>query len=167
MILTQYITLLLVVFMLSSCQCAHMCYKGSSLYQGVTPFGQVVDCELEDKSYNGTWYCASISVCERNIHKDRDCIKSRGCAKEEQCTQSNNDLYENTVLHLNGTTQLVAGFKMTTSCCKSFNQADDDSTAVNYEEICNSGFLSGAINYFVGTVALSVVTILLLAFPSI
>ncbi len=58
-------------------------FLGSSLYQLVTQ-----DCNVKDPSYNGTWYCAKMEVCESYMNKGRQCVVSRGCATSEECAYS-------------------------------------------------------------------------------
>ena len=62
-----------------------LCYSGSSLYQSF-----IQDCNSEDSSYTGTWYCSEVEVCEAYISGSRDCMVTKGCAKEEQCYDTGN-----------------------------------------------------------------------------
>lgn len=104
------------------------------MYQLVTQ-----DCERKDSSYNGTWYCAKMEVCESFMNKNRECIVTRGCATSEECTDtsSSTGYYNGNKIQ---TTSGVnpGGMTVTATCCKAYEFSDDDTIAINYDDICNS-----------------------------
>ena len=60
--LKLYTVLVLVVFLdkvLAQNQTRAICYSGSNLYQRL-----IQDCNDEDSSYVGSWYCSTMEVSE-------------------------------------------------------------------------------------------------------
>lgn len=137
---------------------------GSSMYQLVTQ-----DCATKDKSYNGTWYCAKMEICESFMNKNRECITTRGCATSEECVDSSSAtgyyngnkvqvslfLFQLCCQYSNGFGSFFsslsslsllqvssgvnpAGMTVTATCCKAYEFSDDDTIAINYDDICNS-----------------------------
>lgn len=109
-----------------------LCYSGSDMYQKLT-----VDCNAQDPTYKGQWYCAKIMVCEQYISKSRNCMTTRGCAKAEQCAATPTTIYGGEALQ-SSTSQLPAGMTITPSCCSNSEYFANDDGALDYDIICNS-----------------------------
>jgi len=109
-----------------------LCYSGSDMYQKLT-----VDCNAQDPTYTGQWFCAKISVCEQYMSSSRHCIITRGCAKEAQCMVSAGKLYSGTTLE-SATSQLPGGMTISPSCCANSAFFATDDGALDYDNICNS-----------------------------
>lgn len=108
-----------------------LCFAGSSLYQLI-----VDNCNDKDPSYTGEWYCAKMTVCESFKSSARKCIETRGCATAEECSPPSG-MYDDTLIQPNGFNP--AGMETRATCCSAYDFPDDDTVAINYEEICNSG----------------------------
>lgn len=104
-----------------------LCYSGSDMYQKLT-----VDCTAQDSEYTGTWYCATISVCEQYISSSRNCMTTRGCAKADQCDDGGN-IYSGTAL-----SNYPAGMTIKPKCCLNSELFASDDGALDYNIICNS-----------------------------
>jgi hypothetical protein len=109
-----------------------LCYTGSSLYQLVTQ-----DCNAKDSSYTGQWYCAKLEVYEAFQSSSREPIITRGCATESECFSSTNQMYSGTEILSNGL--MPGGMQIVATCCKANSFPDDDTIAIDYSQICNSG----------------------------
>lgn len=124
-----------------------LCYSGSDLYQKLT-----VDCNAQDPTYTGQWYCATIEVCEQYISENRQCMTTKGCAKADQCTvPTSTNVYEGNSVK-NSADKLFAGMTIKPTCCLNSNYnsdkngfADDDG-ALDYGIICNSAGKSMAFS---------------------
>ena len=124
------------------------CYSGSDLYQHT-----IQNCIEQDTSYNGTWYCAKMKVCETYMAKGRECIQTKGCAKATDC--------ENIV---SGEPTVSAGMTYTQYCCKNKNSfPDDDTLAVEVSEICNNGKSKYSQNFILLTLFITIITSILAA----
>jgi hypothetical protein len=112
------------------------CYAGSDMYQLLTQ-----DCNAQDPTYTGDWYCSSISVCESFISGSRNCMQTRGCAKEAQCyttgSKSTGSLYTGIALTNSGT-ELPSGMSIEPTCCLNDVAFADDDSGLDYDNICNS-----------------------------
>ena len=112
-----------------------LCYSGSSMYQTF-----IQDCNAQDSTYTGTWYCAEVEVCESFIRGSRTCMTTKGCAKEAQCyntgDSSTGTLYDGSSISNTGS-QLPAGMTISPSCCLNTELFNDDDTALDYTDICN------------------------------
>ena len=133
-----------------------LCYSGSSLYQSF-----IQDCNAEDSSYTGTWYCSEVEVCEAYISGSRDCVVTKGCAKEEQCFDTGNaatgTMYTGSPIQ-NSASQYPGGMEIRPSCCLSKLFNDDDS-ALDYSEICNSASpLFGYHAFLAATISIAIAT---------
>ena len=119
-----------------------LCYSGSSMYQSF-----IQDCNAQDTSYSGTWYCADVEVCESFISGTRSCISTKGCAKEEQCydtgSSSTGTLYSGDSISNTGS-ELPAGMTISPSCCLNSDLFNDDDTALDYTNICNDASRIGS-----------------------
>lgn len=119
-----------------------LCYSGSSMYQTF-----IQDCNAQDSSYTGTWYCADVEVCESFISGSRDCITTKGCAKEAQCydtgDSSTGTLYDGSSISNTGS-QLPAGMTISPTCCLNSERFNDDDTALDYTNICNDASRVGS-----------------------
>jgi len=120
-----------------------LCYSGSNLYQQLTQ-----NCNSQNPSYTGEWYCAKIELCEAFISESRQCVVTRGCATQSQCrySPSSSGIYDSTGLQ-------VAGMSITVTCCLANNFANDDTIAIDYTQICNSaptGFTYPSLGMLVG-----------------
>lgn len=100
------------------------CYTGSDLYQNT-----IQNCVAQDTSFNGTWYCAKMVICEQYMASGRECIQTKGCAKDTECQFNPN---YNSVSNNGG--MIVSSY-----CCKNKETfPDDDTLAVEVGQICNS-----------------------------
>jgi len=117
-----------------------LCYSGSVMYQTNT-----VDCTTQDPSYGGTWFCSNIHVCETGINPNRVCMSAKGCAKQEQCMNPDGGVLSNSPLLLNGVAP--GGMTVTVSCCPSVPISTDDSTAIDYNLICNDSTKTTSVSY--------------------
>lgn len=127
-------------FLVSVCDGAEnqtkaVCYSGSTLYQRITQ-----DCNEKDPSYTGVWYCAKIEVCESFISSYRSCMITRGCATEQECrySSSSTGYYDGQEIQVTAGVN-PAGMTMTATCCEAHNFPDDDTVALDFSDICNSG----------------------------
>lgn len=138
-----------------------LCYSGSTLYQMF-----IQDCNAEDTSYTGTWYCSEVEVCEQFISGSRDCVITKGCAKEEQCydtgSASTGTMYTGSAISNSGS-QYPGGMEIRPSCCSNPNLFNDDDSAVDYSLICNSASRLFGLNAFFAaafSIAIATTTIL-------
>lgn len=139
-----------------------LCYSGSDLYQKIT-----TDCDAQDTSYTGDWYCATMEMCESYISSSRTCITTKGCAKAEQCcsdgdtscTSSTNTFYDSTSIQTS-TGGSPAGMTVKATCCKNSELFADDDSALDYTIICNSAARQG-LSALVSLAAISMVTFVL------
>jgi len=113
-----------------------LCYSGSDLYQSF-----IQDCDAEDPSYAGTWYCAEVEVCEQYISGSRNCMTTKGCAKEAQCydtgSASTGTMYTGNAITNSGSVY-PGGMEIRPSCCTNTQDFEEDDTSLDYSVICNS-----------------------------
>ena len=103
------------------------------MYQKLT-----VDCNAQDPTYTGEWYCANVKVCESYMSSKRQCMTTRGCAKEAECEFSAGNTYAGDTALLNYAGKSPAGMTITPECCSNSKKFADDDGAVDYSVICNS-----------------------------
>jgi hypothetical protein len=122
-----------------------LCYSGSDLYQKIT-----TDCDAQDPSYTGDWYCATMEMCESYISSSRTCIRTKGCAKAEQCcsdgssscSSSSGTFYDDSTIQTSAGGS-PAGMTVKATCCKNSELFADDDSALDYTIICNSASRNG------------------------
>ena len=138
-----------------------LCYSGSSLYQSF-----IQDCDAEDSSYTGRWYCSEVEVCEAYISGTRDCMVTKGCAKEEQCfdtgSAATGTMYTGSAIENSGS-HYPGGMEIRPSCCSNPSLFNDDDSALDYSLICNSAsplFGSHALLTTILSIAIAITTIL-------
>ena len=134
-----------------------LCYSGSSLYQSF-----IQDCNSEDSSYTGTWYCSEVEVCEAYISGSRDCMVTKGCAKEEQCYDTGNaatgTMYTGSPIENSGS-QYPGGMEISPSCCLNPSLFNDDDSALDYSQICNSASPAfGSRAFLAATICIAIAT---------
>ena len=115
------------------------CYSGSDLYQNT-----IQDCVEQDPSYNGTWWCAKMTICEAFKPSSRECIQTKGCAKATECNTTTQKSY--------------GGMTIKSNCCLNTETfADDDTLAVEVAKICNGATsrYSNSITTFISIIMIS------------
>lgn len=137
-----------------------LCYSGSNLYQQITQ-----NCNDQDSSYEGSWYCSTIEICEPFMDSSRHCITTRGCATEQECqvssSTSTSSVYSNTQLQ---TTPGInpAGMDITISCCLAHNFENDDAVTFDYNDICNSAPVSRRYHLLSAILGVALSTVLVM-----